>query len=120
MSRALRCRVVYYEYALNEIFIEGLYASIRHCMREYCENKKAANLHDLAFHAISLIRLHRHDVTSGRTNRTGAKPQNQRGKQWLSRKSGVDAVRQKTISSPSARMRITSSTPVLAMGHSTF
>lgn len=41
---------LYQEYALKEIFIEGLDASIRHRMREYWRNKNDTNLHDLTFH----------------------------------------------------------------------
>lgn len=55
MTKILWSGDVYEEYTLNEIFIEGLDASIRHSVRESWKNKKNANLHELAFHATSLL-----------------------------------------------------------------
>lgn len=51
-------------YAPNEIFVYGMVQSTRHCVRECCESWKKANLHDLAFHAISLLKLKRRDLST--------------------------------------------------------
>lgn len=54
VAKTLQCEDVYEECTLNEIFIEGLDTSIRHCMRYYLEKNKHTNFHGLAFHTTSL------------------------------------------------------------------
>lgn len=51
--------------ALNEIFSEDLDTSLCHRRSEYCGSKIDSDIHDLLFRATSLLRLQRHDVTSG-------------------------------------------------------
>lgn len=80
------------EYALNEIFIERLDALICHSMCEYWGNRRDANMHDLAFHATSVLSMQGHDVKSKLTNPSGPKPHNPCGKLWLSNESGINAV----------------------------
>lgn len=78
MTETLWCGDVYEKYALNKILIEGLDASIRQSMREQRRNMKDANLHVLAFHVVSLLRMQGRDVTSKRTNPIESKSENQR------------------------------------------
>lgn len=108
---------VWEEWALIKILIEDPDASTRHSMHEFCSIKKDANQHDLAFHATSLLRLQGHDVTSKRTRPTELKIQNQRGKPWPSRTSGVNVVRSESTLKPSTSMTNTSGTQVLALDH---
>lgn len=108
---------MYKEYALNEIIIKGLADSIRHSIRQYWENKKDGNLHDLMFHAKCLEILQGHDIKSKQTKLIGPEPQNQREKPWSSQKLDINAVRNGSTSSPSASMRNNSGTPVVAMSH---
>lgn len=49
MTKTLRFWDLQEGYACNEIYIEGLNASNRSSMRKYLNNKKEANMHDLAF-----------------------------------------------------------------------
>lgn len=46
------------KYDPNAILMKGLKRSIRQGMRGYWNSKKSASLHDLAFHATSLLKLH--------------------------------------------------------------
>lgn len=75
--KILCCADVYEEYALNEIFIECLKSSIRYTLREYWRGKKAANLHDLAFQATSLLKPKGHNIKSKRTTPAANKQQHQ-------------------------------------------
>lgn len=64
LTKSFRCKNLYEGNALNEILIKGFDASIRHSMRKYKEGKKEASLHDIAFHATTLLELQGHDWRS--------------------------------------------------------
>lgn len=55
--KALRSGDVYGGHELEEIFIQKLDKSIRQCLRGYWGLRQLATLHDLAFHATSLLKL---------------------------------------------------------------
>lgn len=103
------------EYAINEIIIEGLDASIRRSMREYLRGKKEENIHDLAFHATSFPRLQGQDLASKRTNPAATRPQTNFGKPWTSHRSGVNDVRTNSIFRASAATRRTLGTLVVPL-----
>lgn len=117
MTKTLYYRNVYEEYALDEILIENIDASIPDSLREYWGNKKIKNLQNLAFHATSLLRLQGHDSSRKQTRPIGPKPQNQRTKTWSSHKSGRNAVRSGSASSSSISKGNISGMQVLEMSH---
>lgn len=119
VTKTVCCGDVFGEHALNKILTGGLDVSIYDSMREYWKNKQNAKLHDLVFQATSLLQLQGHDVASKRTNTTESKHQKQRGKLWSSFKSGINTMKSKSTSSPSASTKNTLSTPVLTSGHPT-
>lgn len=119
VTKNLRCGDKYENYALNKIVIEGVDAWSRHIMREYWDNTKKANLHDLALHETSLLLLQRHDVTPKWTTTAETKQQHKSHweKPWSSQKPTVNDVRSGSTSSTLASSRDTSGTSVLENGH---
>lgn len=85
-SKTFLCEEVYQKCIFNLIFIKGLNVSILHSMQEFWDSKKDASLHNLAYHATSLLRLQRHNETSRQTESAANKQQIHRDKQWSSRK----------------------------------
>lgn len=85
------CKDVLKKDVLNEIFTEGLDASIQQSMQKCWGGKKIAELQNYAFHATFLRRLLRHDAILKRANPLLIEQHTQRRNPQTFRKSAVSA-----------------------------
>lgn len=89
-------------------------------MRECWSNGKGARVHNFAFYTTSIFRLLKHHVTSKRMELATNKQQAHRDNMRSWHKSDVKILRSRSTLSPSAFVRNTSGTSVMAMIHTAF